>query len=54
MKYDKETFLNYCRQEIKSLNVAIERKGRGSLVEEAYFNEHIDKLKEFFLEAQVE
>ena len=54
MKYDKETFLNYCKQEIKSLNVAIDRKYRGSTVEEAYFLEHIQKLNNFFLEAEVE
>ena len=53
MKYDKETFEKYCNEQLKSIQVAIRRKVNGSRVEGSYFNEHIEKLKEFFNESEV-
>jgi len=53
-KTDKEYFLNYCESHLRSIRVAIDRKSRGSRVEDSYFLEHFNKLKDFFLESEVE
>jgi hypothetical protein len=54
MRYDKETFLNVCSEHIWSIQVAISRKYNGSTVENGYFNEHIDKLRRFFNDAELD
>ena len=51
---DKETFKRYCNEQLKSIKVAIDRKAKGSTVEDGYFMEHLNKLKNFFLENYVE
>lgn len=48
-KYTKIEFTSYCDAQIESLRVAIDRKSNGSTVEDAYFLEHLDSLKKFFL-----
>lgn len=50
----KEQFKRYCSHEVKSLQTAIDRKSKGSEVEDSYFLEHLDKLKNYFLENSVE
>jgi len=50
---DGVTFRRYCNDQIKSMKVAIDRKSRGSTVEDGYFMEHLNKLKEFFLDHEV-
>jgi len=50
---DGVTFRRYCNEQIKSLKVAIDRKSHGSTVEDGYFMEHLNKLKDFFLEHEV-
>jgi len=37
----------------KSIKVAIDRKGNYSTVENSYFLEHLEKLKDFFLENEI-
>lgn len=54
MRVTKAEFLNYCNEQFKSLKVAIDRKSRGSNVEDGYFMEHLDKLKNFFMDHYVE
>ena len=49
----KAQFENYCNEQLKSIKVAIERKANGSVVEDGYFMEHLEKLKRFFLETEV-
>jgi len=49
----KEQFKHYCDEQLKSLKVAIDRKSKGSTVEDGYFLEHLNKLKDFFLEHEV-
>jgi len=51
---DKETFKRYCNEQIKSLKVAIDRKSKGSTVEDGYFMEHLRKLESFFKDHYVE
>jgi hypothetical protein len=53
-RYTKAEFLNYCNDQLKSIKVAIDRKSKGSPAEDGYFMEHLDKLKNFFLESYVE
>jgi len=50
----KQQFKGYCEEQIKSLKVAIDRKSKGSSVEDGYFMEHLNKLKDFFLNHYVE
>jgi len=50
----KEQFKHYCEEQIKSLKVAIDRKSKGSSVEDGYFMEHLNKLKDFFMNHYVE
>jgi len=47
---EKEVFASYCDAQLKSINIAINRKLNGSSVEDGYFYEHWDKLGKFFLE----
>jgi len=49
----KAHFKEYCEEEIKSLKVAIDRKAKGSTVEDGYFMEHLKKLSSFFLDHYV-
>jgi hypothetical protein len=50
----KQHFLLSCHDYIKSMEVAIQRKANGSTVEDGYFVEKINKLKEYFLGTEVE
>jgi len=50
----KGHFKNYCDEQIQSLKVAIDRKSKGSTVEDGYFMEHLNKLKDFFMNHYVE
>ena len=52
-KYTKIEFSSYCDAQMESLKVAIDRKSRGSPCEDAYFLEHLDSLKKFFLNVEV-
>jgi hypothetical protein len=45
---DGKHFEQYCNEQLESIKLAIKRKANGSTVEEIYFGEHIDKLKQFF------
>jgi hypothetical protein len=50
----KEHFKDYCNGQIASIKVAIDRKAKGSCAEDGYFLEHIEKLKNFFIESRIE
>ena len=49
----KEEFETYIQTHMRSINIAIERKAGGSECEEAYFLEHWEKLRNFFMETKV-
>ena len=53
MRYTRDEFLHYINGQLDSINVAITRKARGSRVENAYFLEHWEKLRDFFIDAEV-
>jgi hypothetical protein len=48
-----EGFKAYCRSQIQSISTAIHKKANGSTVENEYFLEHIEKLKNYFLNNEV-
>lgn len=50
----KQHFLDYCKEQIKSIEIAIRRKANGSTIEAGYFNEHINKLSTFFNDYNVQ
>lgn len=49
----KEQFLGYCQAQLESIKCAIDKKSRGSTVEDMYFMEHWEKLRNYFLTTQV-
>ena len=53
MQRTKKEFEHRCNDYMASITVAIGRKARGSTVEHGYFLEKIEKLNEFFLDAEV-
>lgn len=48
-----EQFRRYCYSQLDSIKVAIDKKSRGSTVEDNYFLEHLNKLKNEFLTVTV-